>query len=238
MKKAMILTILLLTQSAFANIFDGYREEIKKKTLQGHAPNHSYKQARMVIMQNLHLQNDSMGHYVKDVYCRIKFRTNVGPNDMPNHTKINVEHTWPRSRFGTSRGSSKFRIQEADLHHLYPTDSRTNSTRGNYFFSEFPSSDTLADCISSKKGIISETGAYGFEPPAEHKGNVARSLFYFAVRYDMRIPEYEEFYLRQWHLFDPVDSEEIQRNDSVEAVQGNRNPFVDEPELTELINDF
>ena len=86
--------------------------------------------------------------------------------------------------------------------------------------------------------MIVATGEYGFEPPVEHKGNVARALFYFAVRYDMRIAAHEEFFLRQWNVIDPVDDEEIARNNEIERLQGNRNPFIDDAALVELIEDF
>ena len=35
----------------------------------------------------------------------------------------------------------------------------------------------------------------------------------------------------QWHLDDPVDQWEMQRNDRTEERQGNRNPYIDHPEL-------
>lgn len=41
--------------------------------------------------------------------------------------------------------------------------------------------------------------------------------------------------LRQWHLDDPVDAKEQQRNEQVYAYQGNRNPFVDHPEWVACI---
>ena len=190
-------------------------------------------------MQNIHLRDDRMGYFVKDVYCRLQHRTNVGPNKMPDHQKINIEHTWPRSLFKSSKGSHSFRIKEADLHHLYPTNSRANSTRGNLKFSEFSKTESgLHNCQSSKRARIVETGEYGFEPPVEHKGNVARALFYFAVRYDMRIAAHEEFFLRQWNVIDPVDEEEMARNDGVEKLQGNRNPFIDDSALVELVEDY
>ena len=54
----------------------------------------------------------------------------------------------------------------------------------------------------------------------------------------MQISEYEEFYLRQWHLLDPVDEAEMDRNNKVERLQGNRNPFIDDPDLAILIDNF
>jgi endonuclease I len=44
--------------------------------------------------------------------------------------------------------------------------------------------------------------------------------------------------LRQWNIIDPVDQAEINRNDKVEQIQGNRNPFIDDPELADLVRNF
>ena len=239
MKFSALMMITLFSTSTFAFLSsDSYRDEIKTMAKSGHTPGHSYKTARKMIMQNVHLRSDSLGYFVKDVYCRKQHRNNVGPNDMPNHMKINIEHTWPRSRFKDRKGSNRFSVKESDLHHLYPTNSRANSTRGNYVFSEFERGNELRDCASSKRGVIRSTGEYGFEPPREHKGNVARALFYFAVRYDMRISAHEELFLRQWNILDPVDAEEIERNNKVEGLQGNRNPFIDDANLADLIQNF
>jgi endonuclease I len=219
--------------------FDEFREEIKTMATENHTPGHSYSKARRMIMQQIHLNEDNKGYYVLEVYCKIKYRTKVSPSTMPNHTAINVEHTWPRSRFGSKKGSSKFRVMEADLHHLYPSDSVANSTRGNYKFTQFPGkAPGLRRCPSSKKGKISGIGEDGFEPPENHKGNVARALFYFAVRYDLKIAQHEEMFLKQWNIIDPVDEEELKRNDMVEKLQGNRNPFVDDSQLVDLISNF
>jgi endonuclease I len=44
--------------------------------------------------------------------------------------------------------------------------------------------------------------------------------------------------LIQWHLDDPVDASEVDRNDVIASYQGNRNPFVDHPEWVDcLFND-
>jgi deoxyribonuclease-1 len=250
MKKCVLMIIALTSFSALsmtgdlvpqANFkFDGdvYRSELKQMAVDGHTPGHSYSKARRMIMQNIHLRSDEVGYFVKDVYCRRNYRKRVGPNDMPNHEQINIEHTWPRSRFGLKKGSPAFRVREADLHHLYPTNSKANSTRSNLYFGEFPKTSGLRDCAASKRGIIKATNRFGFEPPAEHKGNVARAIFYFSVRYDSKIPAYEEFLLRQWNIVDPVDAEELDRNDGVEKLQGNRNPFIDDAALVSLIQDY
>ena len=77
-----------------------------------------------------------------------------------------------------------------------------------------------------------------FEPPQRHKGNVARALFYFSVRYRLAISATQEAHLRAWHRKDPVDESEKNRNDLVQEIQGNRNPFIDFPHLVDSIDDF
>ena len=77
-----------------------------------------------------------------------------------------------------------------------------------------------------------------FEPVDRSKGDIARSLFYFSIRYSWEIPSWLEPTLKEWNKIDPVDEIEFNRNSRVEDVQGNRNPFIDEPELVNRISDF
>jgi len=195
-----------------------------------------YRGARKVLFGKIHLREDSSGYYVQDVYCRKKITrnvTHVGPNIIPNNNVVNCEHTWPQSRFNRSFPKN---LQKSDLHHLYPTDSRANSTRGNNEFAEVDG-DRLDNCDGSYYGVEKWNGDY-FEPPNEHKGNVARALFYFSIRYKLKISSTEEEYLKKWHELDPVDANELERNNIIHSVQGNRNPFIDYPELVSRIRDF
>ncbi len=195
-----------------------------------------YRGARKVLFGKIHLREDSEGYYVQDVYCRKKVTrrmSNVGPNIIPNNNVINCEHTWPQSRFSRSFDKG---LQKSDLHHLYPTDSKANSVRGNNEFAEVDG-DMLRDCDGSYTGVEKWQGGY-FEPPSEHKGNVARALFYFSIRYKLKISRKEEEYLRRWHNLDPVDANETERNELIHKVQGNRNPFIDYPELVGQIANF
>lgn len=191
------------------------------------------------LFGNIHLEKDGQGYFVRDVYCGFIIRDSVGPRRIPRNNVMNTEHTWPQSK-GAKREPAR-----GDLHHLYPTDSSANSARGNHPFGEvLQGEDATKNCSISQRGdlIDPKTGGnsrtFGFQPPKEHRGNVARAMFYVSARYRYRIPAIEEYYLRKWHLDDPVDSEEIARNDAVEEVQGNRNPFIDFPELAERIADF
>ena len=77
-----------------------------------------------------------------------------------------------------------------------------------------------------------------FQVRPEHRGNVARAKFYIAIHYDMNIPYYEEPTLRQWHAEDPPDAAELARNSAIQLIQRNRNPFIDNPGLVDVISDF
>ena len=193
-----------------------------------------YRGARKVMFGKIHLKDGANGYYIEDVYCRKTFTssTGVGPNRIPNHNKINCEHTWPQSRF--SRRFDKG-MQKSDLNHLYPTDSKANGVRGHYEFANISSGKNVANCAASK----TEQGRRSrFEPPTEHKGNVARAIFYFSTRYQLKISYSEEATLKEWNRLDPVDFEERQRNETVYMVQRNRNPFIDFPQLADKISDF
>ncbi len=150
----------------------------------------------------------------------------------------NREHLWPQSR-----GARTFPIK-SDLHHLMPTDASVNQRRGNLNFDnggspEGEAPDTFLDSDS-------------FEPRDEVKGDVARSLFYVDTRYEGTHGEPDLSLvdditpsggnslgdlctLYAWHKEDPVSPEEVARNDATEIAQGNRNVFIDEPDLVDAI---
>lgn len=77
-----------------------------------------------------------------------------------------------------------------------------------------------------------------FEPSDTVKGDVARALFYFSIRFKLNIDTHQEDALREWHKMDPPDEFEVWRNEEIFKLQNDRNPFIDKPELTENISDF
>lgn len=196
----------------------------------------SYKEARTVLFGDLYLKQDSRGYYLEDTYCEERFNssTGVGPGRIPNHNEINCEHTWPQSRFSSRQSKG---AQKSDLHHLFPVKAVANSTRGNSPFAEVYGDD-VPDCQASQRGDDIYEGHTAFEPPKNHKGNVARALFYFSVRYKINITDSEEVHLRKWHRLDPVDDEERSRHEKIYQIQGNRNPFIDDPDLIDQIEDL
>jgi endonuclease I len=148
----------------------------------------------------------------------------------------NREHVWAKSHgdFGTANGPG------TDLHHLRPEDVGVNSLRDNKDF------DNGGTAVSAAPG--NRTDGDSWEPRAAVKGDVARMIFYMAVRYeggdawpDLEVDDTTGSgtaprlgrlsALRQWNQQDPPDAFEKRRNELIySSYQGNRNPFVDHPE--------
>ena len=191
----------------------------------------SYQEARTYLFGKLHYNKG----IVTDVYCGEDHKNNhgVGEGRIPDPKFLNCEHTWPQSKF---KGKSQAAQMKVDLHHLYPANSSANSARSNLPFGEV--SKGINVCGESYKGKIDGTRIEGFEPPDNHKGNVARAMFYFSYKYSMPIDSLQESFLRKWHDQDPVDEYEAFRNDQIKAIQGDRNIFIDNPELVHTVNDF
>ncbi|MBX3022973.1 MAG: endonuclease [Bdellovibrionales bacterium] len=200
-----------------------------------------YTAARKVLFGQIHLHESANSFSIFDVYCETTTTDRdipgqpPGPGQIPDAKVLNAEHTWPQSHF-----TKKFPrdLQKSDLHILYPVLARANSSRGNLEFNEVVT-PTTTPCAKSRRGYASDGSRQQFfEPPASHKGNVARALFYFSVRYQVHISAAEESSLRTWNHQDPPDEFERRRNDQIDHEQNNRNPFIDYPELADLIADF
>jgi endonuclease I len=136
----------------------------------------------------------------------------------------NREHVWPQSLLGVDTNNSSTHVG-ADLHNLKPANPSENSSRGNKFF------DIATTTVS-------------YLPRAEVRGDVARILFYMVARYDYlslvnsnpityQMAKLDT--LLKWHLEDPVDDFERNRNNVIYQYQNNRNPFIDHPEFVEKI---
>lgn len=160
----------------------------------------------------------------------------------------NREHSVPKSWF------NKQSPMVSDIWHVYPTDRKVNGMRSNYPFGEVASDAPGSENGFSKWGKC-KTPGYShtvFEPNDEYKGDFARTYFYFATRYKgvatseygaevfssayPYITKWQLDMLLRWHEQDPVSQKELDRNEAVyESRQGNRNPFIDYPELVDLI---
>lgn len=228
--------LLLLAGPVFA--FIDLREELYLDASRGQR-SLSYDEARIKLFNDLYLEKDPQGYFIQGVYCQDKYyhyKAGETPSTrLPDPVRMNTEHTWPQSQFSGRFSKS---VQKSDLHHLYPTYSKINSDRGSLPFAEVTSVRNIScDQSAVGKPVFSGRGT-SFEPPDEHKGNVARSMFYFSIRYKIEIDPVEEYYFRQWHVMDPVDEKEQKRHEQIYQIQKNRNPFIDHPELVNQILDF
>lgn len=190
--------------------------------------NLGYNTARdkMFATFDKYLTNDT----IECVYSGTKIRA-VNRTEAQNQG-FDTEHTYPQSFFNENEP------MKSDLFHLYPTLGLANNARSNYPFGIVISNITW-QMGGSKLGkdVYNNTV---FEPRDVHKGNVARSLFYFCVKYNSISPggfmtTTQENVLRQWNNSDTVDWRERRRNDSIAKYQKVRNPFIDHPELVERI---
>lgn len=179
-------------------------------------------------------------------------RANRGPGGDDSWER---EHVWPKSRGFPDEGDDGY----TDLHHLRPADRNINSSHSNYGYDDggSPVMDEREDGSEADSGARLDTASASFEPPDHAKGQVARMLFYMAVRYEPgddaspeNMPDLELrdenarvsepwigdlCTLLMWHnLHGPTDFER-KRNGRVQAIQGNRNPFIDEPGWANLI---
>jgi endonuclease I len=177
---------------------------------------------------------DNSGGQVECVYTgRVAtFSTRSGATS----NNFNCEHTWPQSKF------SEADPMKADIHHLFPTDVSANSKRSNYPFAAVVSASWNDG--GSKYGTATG-GQTVFEPRDAHKGDVARSMFYFITRYPVNYGSFwndagvpQETFFREWNKKYPPTQKSKARNDGIQQYQGNRNPFTDHPEFVDRINNF
>ena len=165
--------------------------------------------------------------------------------------KMQREHSVPKS-WWKKNGDVEYTPAYSDMWNLFPSDGPANQAKLNYPLG-LCKSTTFNNGVS--KVGPAQTGYGGgsgnvFEPADEYKGDFARSFFYMAMVYD-DLPWVVNYMYRQnswptlqpwayemllqWSRADKVSQKEIDRNDEVEKSQGNRNPFVDFPELAEYI---
>lgn len=118
---------------------------------------------------------------------------------------------------------ARYKDASADLHNLWPAEPKTDEMRKHYvFFDGEESAGNKGDCnfITFDRGV---------EPRDYAKGEIARSMLYILWKY--RLPDYEQLPLMmKWHNTYPVNAEERWRNEKINAIQGNENPFISDPE--------
>lgn len=263
MKKISTLLLLLLFTIGFAQIPSGYYNTasgtgyalktqlwniIKVSTDRGYSG-----------LYTTYLTSDKDFYYedngtMLDVYtenptgpeCEFTYGTGQDDGTLGNNEceRYNREHLIPQSVFSAATP------MYSDAHFVLPSDKHVNGQRGDLPFGKV----NVANWTStngSKRGTNLNSGysaGYSgvvFEPIDEFKGDIARSLLYFATRYEDLVASYSYVMfngtsdqvfaqpflniLLTWNTLDPVSPREIARNNAIgtNARQRNRNPFID-----------
>ncbi len=199
---------------------------------------------------------DSKGYYI-DMYSnydKFTYSKKCG-NYSAIGDCINREHSVPKSWWGSYK-----QAQYSDIFNIVPTDGYVNNQRSNYPYGVCEGGTRLTNgqyVAKGRMGYSTRTGYSGrvFEPDDEYKGDFARAYFYMATCYNNVISSWTQangnvFFagnsypvfttyaidlLMEWHRLDPVSDKETTRNCYAHSWQGNRNPFIDHPELAEHI---
>lgn len=249
MKKWSLL-FLLLVQTAFSqqsyyndvnlsltgeNLYDALQIKISQ-----YNQSFTYGDARDILVftdEDMDNSNNVLLVYGYDNSAACTFHRSRDKNDFGGmNCEYNREHVFARSQsvpsMGNANNSSVGII--ADPHNIRPSDQQMNNTRGEKKFQD-------------GSGNAGTVGSGNWYPGDEWKGDVARMMMYMYTRYgEQCLPSYVgvgnlqdttqmlQTFL-QWNVDDPVSELEEQRNDYLETVYGNRNPFIDNPVLATLI---
>jgi deoxyribonuclease-1 len=172
----------------------------------------------------------------RDLYCNVRFL--VGQ-------RLTVEHVyaadWIATHFGCPNRNECPHVDygraEGDLHNLWPAIGAINSSRGDKLFGEIPGEKrtlppSVADLVCDYERT---TGANAIvEPRRPVRGDIARSLFYMRVEYELDLKGMLPM-LKRWHGADPANAHERWRNNEIEKLQAIRNRFIDDRTLADQL---
>ncbi len=232
--------------------------EALHRIIRGHT-RRSYAQ----LWQDFYFTDRKPNDMVWDIYSDIpppgtppyeyEFFTNQCVQVGSEGSCYNREHSFPTSWWGG--GTSAADTMYTDLFHIHPVDGFVNSLRSNWPYGEVavPTRVTMNGGRFGPNTYSYDGPSYtgnAFEPIDEYKGDLARNYFYMLTRYMHRIEDWagntamlegKGFapwaldMLLKWNDQDPVSQKEVDRNNAIFQIQGNRNPFIDFPEMACMI---
>jgi endonuclease I len=161
-------------------------------------------------------------------------------------TTFSREHTYCHSWMQTYPSTTG--PEYSDYFNFFPVDQNNcNAVRSNYPLG------IVVNVTSTFMGAKYGTNAQGqmvYEPRDAQKGDAARAMFYMATCYNSATANWglpdpisssipygqDQNILKAWHYMDPPDAREIAKNDMIDSLQGNRNPFIDSVNYACYIN--
>ncbi len=197
----------------------------------------------------LYSQIDNIGQDLSGIYTG--FTVTLDPNEDPsqsafqNGAGLNAEHVYPQSLGAASEP------QRGDLHNIFPCKVNVNEARGNCKYNDIEDSDTETwfylgmqsnniPTVNIDDYSEKDEEDCAFEPREAVKGDIARAIFYFYTIYqtvansaDPSFFHDQKAKLLEWHINDPVDTKEEERNIAISNNQGNLNPFIVDETLVE-----
>ncbi|MAX10151.1 MAG: hypothetical protein CMG13_04750 [Candidatus Marinimicrobia bacterium] len=251
MKSKIILFILLLSNLFSETLFPGvFGNDLKQLIINNYKTSSTlgYNNARDIMYSEIDIKP---GNQLTGVYSGYTITLDLSQDPSTNayNQGINCEHTWPQS---LGAGSEPMK---SDMHHLFPTKSNVNSSRGNDPFAEsvdgltdkWYRNDSYIQSIPSQfideyaeKYNPSNQSDERFEPREIQKGNTARAMVYFYTMYsnvaEASFWEVQKETLLNWNFIDTPDNDEINRTWAIASYQQNKpNPFVIDPTLFDRI---
>ena len=187
---------------------------------------------------------------VRDRYSNIVRHLNP---DMSAVSNMNIEHIWANSWWGHLKNNAF-----CDLFNLYPADATANGRKSNNpigIVDGTVSFDNGVTKVGKSSSYRADSLITVWEPADQWKGDFARTYFYMATCYShmtslwttseglLTVDPGSPLLMRpwvynlmlEWAEADPLDDIELERCDAIYDIQGNRNPFVDYPELCQYI---
>ena len=205
----------------------------------------SYSEVRKQLFGRVYLETDNDGQFfVNPIYCDKKVTNGVGPGRLPSMgvSGLNTEHVFPKARtlkeavavvvMGNENGYSPLSSigRECKLFQevVFTLDTLT------------PGVKSVDGCEESVRGKGAARGGSQivFLPRKEVRGDVARMVMYFSIGFDVAIQNVEEGMLKDNGMNQTLSTRKVERNSLRYSVQGNRNPFIDFPDLVQYVQDF
>lgn len=236
-----------------------YRQAEGLRGLQLKAALHDLIQPDFVLAYGGGIGKTWSGFYLTDQMDDLQVRDRYSNTvrylnpDMSAVSGMNIEHIWANSWWGHVKNNAY-----CDLFNLYPSDATANLRKSNNPIGAVDVSVTYDNGVTK----VGKSSSYradslitAWEPADRWKGDFARTYFYMATCYShmeslwttaeglltvdpsspLLIRPWVYNLMLEWAKADPIDEIEQERCDAIYSIQGNRNPFVDYPELCQYI---
>lgn len=171
------------------------------------------------------------------LYCGYRFKNN---KETVKHQLVEIQHIYPTVAMLREAGcksrmqcreerNQRFIRMEADMHNMYPVIQDILIPAREPVYGEIEGERwKFDDCDYERSGGM-------VEPRPVARGNVARALFYMQLKYGIKLDQQLIQSLKHWNKADPPSKQEKLRNDRIETLQGQRNPYIDNPSLADRI---